>query len=444
MIVAPWIAAALCLVSAGTDFDPQSEAWNGMSYLATTAEEADVALQFPETFSWESVGPRDILFFANPNDAVSPNTLMDFVMDGGRVIIALDGGVSDDIPSLFGLKVDTKTVIHTSYYRDHVRFPVLRPDSEHFLWFNIREIILNHPIALRLDPTNTKSLDIEPIIDFHEPGQFFAVEWSHRDGHALFLSDASILINEMQQRSYGSKQFTANVLRYYCNTSRDSACTVYFVGPSATILGQYMGDQEPGLDNLEAVFAKAVDQLNGLSVRMNGWLSDSFRHEQTLWGLLIVFLLTTLLLHDRGRRDRLSWLLDEGPRRSAPQVAAKALALRRTGADFRRPSLVLVRRLVNRLEKILPADMQTLAEQDSGHSALKTALEREGLGSIADAVLRCLRSFHRVGGSEGPSALTWGAGDPVGYDTFQTVHSDWKRIESALNAQASGGEGNER
>ena len=100
--------------------------------------------------------------------------------------------------------------------------------------------------------------------------------------------------------------------------------------------------------------------------------------------------------------------------------------------------------MVSRLEAILPADVQTVAEQDSEHSALKTALEREGLGSIADAVLRCLRSFHMVGGSEGPSALKWGAGDPVGYDTFQTVHSDWKRIESALNAQASGGEGNER
>ena len=437
------MALALSLASPGQDFDPQSNEWNGMSYLSTTAKEAEVTLQFPDTFSWESVGPTDVLFFANPSDAVSPDTLLNFVKDGGRMVIALDGGATDAVPSRFGLMVDEKAVIHSTYYRDHVRFPLLSADSTHFLWFNVREVILNHPVALRLDPGRKESLNIEPIIDFHEPGQFFAVEWSYGEGRALFLSDASILINEMQQRSYGSKQLTANVLRYYCNTAQQDGCTVLFVSPSATIVGEYLGDHKPGLDNLEMVFAKAVDKLNGQSARINAWLSDALRHETVLWGLLAVFVFVLFLLRRRREADRLTWLLVEGTRRSAPQVAAKALALRRTGADFRRPALVLVRRVVDRLEKLLPSDMHALAGRDSGHGALKTALERKGLSSIAEPVLRCLHSFHMVGTREEKDAVTWGPGDPVGYDTFQTVHSDWKRIESALNAQSTGGERNE-
>ena len=150
-----------------------------------------------------------------------------------------------------------------------------------------------------------------------------------------------------------------------------------------------------------------------------------------------------LLLRERGGPGRLRWLLNEGTRRSAPQVAAKALALRRTGADFRRPSLVLTRRVVDRMEKILPLDVHAMAATDLAHRQLQTALEREGLGSIAGAVLRCVQSFHMVGRSDEPNALIRGSNEPVSYDTFQKVHSDWKQIESALNAQSTGGEGND-
>ncbi len=335
---------AVALLTA-PDFAADSDAWNGASYLETTAEEARVVFTAAgDEVDWSTVARAESLLLLAPGDDTDIRALRSFVMDGGHAVIALDVGANADVAEAFGLKLLDGPVIHDDYFEDHPAFPRLTPDPEdnepHFLWYNVASLVLNHPAALAIDTSARTRTKAEVVIPFAEPDQAFAIEVELGDGYALFLSDASVFINDMQRHAYGDKQFVANVLRYYC----EDLCQGLAVPPDARHRGRYRPDDPSGFRGLERMFALAVEELNAVAAdvgRRLGTPEVLFAMSVTLLGGL---LFGSGLLPWPRPVPRFAWQDDARARPSDLEYRARALARSRQKADFSGAARALMHR----------------------------------------------------------------------------------------------------
>ncbi len=340
------LALTALLLGGPADFDPQSEDWNGMRYVATTAAEAKVELEVVPEFDWRDVDSDDVLVFLRPGVTVEADELREFVLDGGHAVVALDRGDGPHLLEAFGLRLLTEPVIHSEYYRDHPAFPRLTaPETEageqpHFLWYNVAEIILNHPTAIALDKTARGRGDANVLIEFAEPDQAFAVEVADGDGYVLFIGDASIFINDMQRHAYGDKQFAANTLRYFC----DDPCSVKVLTPDAVVRGRYSPTGGRALGGLSRQFSLAIAALNETLAAAGDW----FGRPEVLFGasasLLLAMLLGSSLLPWPTALPRFAWLHTATHRRSATDYRVQALSMARSRSDFTIAALMLADR----------------------------------------------------------------------------------------------------
>lgn len=390
--------AALTLLVPG-DFDAESGAWNGVRYLATTAAEAKVGPGCPDAcrpltvlseLDWSTVKATDVLIFVQPTSGVDSEELLEFVHDGGTAIVAVDRGTSDSLVRAFGLRMAEGPVIHDDYFRDHPAFPRVSapavcsqgrsqaelPEGCHFLWYNVRAranaprdygLVLNHPAALTIDPDARDRWERSVIIPFAEPQQAFAVEVQVGSGYALFLSDASVFINDMQRRAYGDKQFVANVMRYYCEDN----CDVKIVLPGTAVGGRYPSRSRRGLGGLEEIFAVGIEELNDLGARVNVWLGT----ESTLVALAVILLALLLLalgvLPWPSGIPRPVWQTQARYRSSHVDYWVQALSRARSSADFSQAALALADRF-------------------------DRATGRAGGAGASPAALRCVQTFNKV------------------------------------------------
>ena len=94
-LIAVGVAMSPAAVEAGArggDFDPASDAWNGLGYLLETAREAQVQLEVSSSLDWSEISADEVLFVVAPH--VGPGRhgaeLRRFVRAGGRIVIADD------------------------------------------------------------------------------------------------------------------------------------------------------------------------------------------------------------------------------------------------------------------------------------------------------------------------------------------------------------------
>ncbi|HIA00834.1 MAG TPA: hypothetical protein EYN66_02805, partial [Myxococcales bacterium] len=276
------LLCTLLLAAPPQNYAPGSDAWNGLEYLKTTAAEAKVSIEMPDELDWTKVQLRQTLLFVAPGSRIQGKQIVNFVTDGGHVIVALEAGGGAELLRAFGVKLSPKPVIHDNYYRDHPAFPRLLPSNEHFLWFNVEDIVLNHPTSFQIDPIISDN--IEAPIRFAEPSQAFAVELFRGSGNILFVSDASIFINDMQRRSYGNKQLAANLFRYYCSGAE---CRLTIIPPWAEESGHYLAQGLNTLEGVQNLFGRAVEELNALSEPTNESLSSKVGSQWLTLGLLL-------------------------------------------------------------------------------------------------------------------------------------------------------------
>lgn len=399
-----WLAIAL--LSAPADFDPASQAWNGLDYLPTTAKEARVVVEPTESLDWSSLSRDQVLVLAAPAPGIDPQQVVRFVQDGGHVVVAVDVGSDPALPAAFGLRVATEPVIHDDYHGDHPSFPRLSPPEEaqpHFLWYNVDEIVLNHPVALEVAGARRRSdPKAQVIVPFAEPGQVFAVEVEAGEGFALFLSDSSVFINDMQRHAYGDKQFVANVLRYYC----EDECSATLVLPWAEHTGRYRPELGSGLGGLERIVGLAIDELDSMAASIGEVLGS----EEVLFALSVALLAallfgSALLPWPRAIR-RFPWQLAPlRARTSDVEYRARALARARSRADFSVAAKAL-------------------------HGRFEAALA--GKSPRGRAALRCQETFNKVrhSATDGPR--------PGLRVTLQEFERLWDDCEAALGPAAEG------
>lgn len=443
MTGAAWLMTTTLLMAA-PDFDPQSGAWNGLRYLFTTAEEAkvDLVVATDRQIDWSVVDTEQVLILVMPDDGVLPKELVEFIHDGGHAIVVVDLGADEAVLEAFGLRLVDAPVVHDAYFRDHPSFPRFPPPggaatahatlegeqgdadaAPHFLWFNVEELVLNHPAAIRVDEDYRGPAHPQVLIEFAEPGQAFAIEVGVGGGYALFLSDASALINDMQRHAYGDKQFAANVLRYYC----EEQCGAILLLPGTTGVGRYPSARRRGLGGLEQLFAVAIEELNGLAEAGNRWLGS----REVLFGLVVVVLASLgiglMLLPWPRPTPNPAWVARGGYRHSHTDYWVSALGRARSTADFSAAATALGGLFLRRLEGHLQVPSHDLEGEDVAALAAQIGRKAPGTEEVA---LRCLRTFNKVrphpAGGRGPR-------ERLGVSEFERLYNECETVLAEMS-----------
>ena len=300
------------------DYDLSPDAWNGLGYLLTTAAEAKVNVTTPNSVDLAALSPEDIVFVIYPRKPLPVEDLLAFVESGGYLLVADDRGSAAELFRAVGLsRRDDGPERHGELWSDQRGFLRLRPAGEHFLFFNIEEIVANHPAALALDePTTTpRPISRVPVLSFEDGREHLLVEVNHGRGKLIAIADASLFINDMLRRFYGNKQLAANLLRYPCLRE---PCTATLVAADTTFTGRFdiekarLGSTRKDIADLVALMNEAVGEASkALAVPSRAaWVAAM---------LGLVLLVATLLIWRSGR-SRLSLL--RGP---AAQTASSPM-----------------------------------------------------------------------------------------------------------------------
>lgn len=331
-MVAPLLLVLMGVTPVHADYGPENEAWNGLTYLATTAEEASVSLEVTSQVDLDGLRPRDVLWLMYPNHELPVQDLISFVREGGRLIIADDHGTSGELIEGLGLSLEPGPPQQVeSFAEGRTSLPVLRAEAPHFVFFNVVDVVANHPAVL----TGAGA----PLLSFPGETEHLVAEVSMGSGQALVISDPSLFINSMLRRYYGNKQFAANVLRVYC--PRDE-CAVTLALPETTYTGSYrkglglMGDAP-------SVFRDAglmIDQgLERLSLLLSGRPGSSVLMVLLLWGVLAILWMQVKRRIDSPHPPPLA---DLHPTASPLEVERLGLSGAREDADFQVQARTLI------------------------------------------------------------------------------------------------------
>ena len=277
--------------AAQADYGYEDEAWNGLAYLATTAEEASVQLGATEVVDLEQLRPRDVLWILYPTKELPVRDLVAFVREGGRLILADDHGTSGPLLEALGVERRARpTGPSESFAEGRPSLPILLTDAPHFVFFNVDEVVANHPAAISGEGT--------PLLSFAGGQEHLVSEVRLGAGQVLVISDPSIFVNAMLRRFYGNKQFAANVLRVYC--PRDT-CHVTLALPATTYTGSYrkglgmMGDAPAVFRDAGLMIDEGLSWFSGL---LSGRIGGDVLMLLLLWATIAI-----LWLQLRGRRD---------------------------------------------------------------------------------------------------------------------------------------------
>lgn len=350
-------------------FDPASDTWNGLAYLATTAKEAKIEVEFETALDLTTLSHEDVLVVLEGTTPGLETMLAAFVSDGGSLVLAVEQNAPPSLLATFGLAMADGPLTHDHYFRDHPRFPAFRPDgvakhlgtaekprasdAPHFVWFNVEELVTNHPVGLVPLADLPSDLAVSPVIRFATPGPSesapsFLVEVKRDRGHALVVGDASIFINDMQRNAYGDKQFVANAMRYFCGSG---ICRVRLLTSATTLSGRYEPHHGRRLFGLEGFVEHGLDVIELLMDEANASLSRPGVQVTVALVTLFIIALAALGLPWPGRARIPAWQRAPAPVLTPARLWADALTAARGTANFRDPAILVGQGLTAALER---------------------------------------------------------------------------------------------
>ncbi len=403
------------------------EAWDGIGYLETTAREARVELTLRSPLDLSRLEPDDVVFAIAPSDALL-SALAVFVEDGGAAVILLEANASEGALAEYGVAPEAEPRANR-YHLDHPGFPVLEaplPDEPgprgsldpHFVWYNVKEVILNHPVGLRpLSPPPPRTT-VAPLIGFsgglrsrssdgtprhdapllalspEEAKASFVVEVAFGRGRALLVGDSSLAINDMQRHAYGDKQFVANLLRYFCGPEE---CRVLGVAPGGPVVGAYESRHGKRFFGLEGAVDKGLVALNDLATMANAALATPRTATTLRWlGLAAALLLAGVLAGRLAPRPLAPAAPQVEPAPPDSETWARALVAGGRSASFDRPARAL---------EALLSDLPPSEERDAVLSVLSRDLGSRGpldRVTFEVALSRAEPLLSRTAGAESP------------------------------------------
>lgn len=391
-------AAAAVPPDDGLDFDPRSQAWNGLSYLVATAAEARVELSAIDHLDWSDLDVRTTLMLVAPRvgPRVGDPSLARFLAAGGRLIVADDFRSGYAWLRSVGIELRSRpgpADEHVGDLRFLPRFALA--DLGPYLDFHDRRagrdpaVVLNHPGSLAVAASPPAGMRPRIRGWFSDRARGWLAE-VRGDAKAMAIADSSVFINAMMRGFYGNKQLAANTLRYFCYAGEP--CRVRLVANLAHITGSFdaaAADSDPGMtrDPRQALRG-AADRIATLLARPDFSL---------LWCMAILATLAApVVTASRTPKPLLPPRTVVGRTRTRLHDTVRAWLATRD-ADYRRPARQLANHLAVTIAAALPAGTQHArgAEQRGRPPAIGD------LPALVDRLVRAGRLSTRAAGRIG-------------------------------------------
>lgn len=417
-------ALLLLLLLAGTaraqsaDYDPYSQAWNGMSSFVGLAEGMGFEVSAVTQLEWDELSSGDILVLVYPLQRVDPGDLGAFVQAGGYAVIADDFGESKEAMAALGLlRAESVPPKATSHWKGHLHAPIAQATGDHPVAHDVGELVTNHPSLL------TQTDGVTTIAGFANGAVVVAGE--RGSGRFVAISDPSILINKMLLFR-GNVQLATNTLRWL-DRNRRARRVVLLRGDTPMY-----GDPRPFIDDAKAdKLGRSIADLNLWLDKRREWLLTPTAMRVLGATLAIALLLLALIALPvrRGPKIDGAWLRFGRPgRRDEPHglvTAADAgggsnLVL---GCILRDHVQVMLAGVTGRTEPLYTLSEAQLVNEVSRHRGA-------GAGVALSRVYRRLRALP----SRGQASAPWSAGHLARRD-FDVLYRDVAELCRTLGSE---------
>ena len=422
--------AIACVLAAATpaaaddtsaDYDPHSEAWNGMASFVGLAEGMGFEVSSVSSLEWSELSSNEILVLVYPLQRVDPARLGAFVQAGGNVIIADDFGEAKDAMTGLGLlRAEVTSIRASRYQNDQLWAPIATARGDHPIANEVGDVVTNHPAAL------THVEGATEVVAFDEGALVVAGE--RGSGRFIAISDPSVLINRMLGFP-GNVLLAANMLRWLDRGGR--ARRVVLLRGDVPMYG----DPRPYIDDAKAgELGRSIAELNFWLSERRAWLLTPTAMKvlaATLAGLLLLLAMVALPVR-RGPKIDGAWLRFGRPTRRDEPHGLVTAADRNAGSNLvlacilRDHVQVLLAGVTNKLEPLYTVpEPQLVAE---------VAKQRGNPAAISlTKVYRRLRALP----SRGQAAAPWSAGHLPRRD-FDILYRDVADLCRTLGSELPG------
>ncbi|GEM_PF-3290964 len=362
---------------ASADFEPESPAWSGLSYLVATAREANVDVEIRGDLDWSALNPDTIVMLVAPQ--VGPGdtlpSLKRFFESGGRMVVADDFRAGFQWLRPFGVHMHNRPGPSTRHVAS-VRFlPSFRLDEVGgYLGFHDQnasrkpDVVLNHPASLVVADHPPEGLSTQVHGWFGDRARGWLAEVSGR-ARLLALADSSALINAMLRGFYGNKQLAANVMRFFCYEGEP--CKVRLISNLRRVHGSFEASMWP-----EAAGGPKRRNLRSRLRQFATRISDLLaRRELRLlwWALLVVGLAAPVVIASRTGRPLLPPRSGLARHRTRLHNTVRAW-LSVADADYRQPARLLAGHLARLVAQSAGGNNTARTVEDTTHG-LQQAIE---------------------------------------------------------------------
>ncbi len=402
---------------AATDYDPYSDAWNGLATFKGLVEGNSFNVDVRPSLEWSELSANDILFIFYPLAKVDPSKLSSFIQAGGHVVVADDFGESKDALAALGLlRAEVVTPQATRYQDGRAWAPIALPKSDHPIARDIEEVVTNHPAALKQVEGATT------VIGFEDAAVVVAGE--RGTGRFVVVSDPSIFINRMLQFP-GNVQLATNILRWLNRNGR--AHNVVLLRGDVPMFGQpppFVDDPRGGQ------VGRSVSDLNGWLSQRREWLltPTAMKILAAMLATLLLILAIVALPVRRGPKIDGAWLRFGRPQRRDEPYALVGTADKHAGAF-----LVLACVLRDQVQALLAVALEKpdpLYTQSEGQLVAQlTASRGPGAAAALTRVYKRLRALP----SRGQAAAPWSTGH-LARREFDSLYRDVAELCRTLGA----------
>ncbi len=390
------------------EYDPYSQAWNGMASFVGLAEGMGFSVDVRDSLEWDTLEARDILFLVFPLQRVDPAKLAAYVQAGGNVVIADDFGDGKEAMQALGLlRIEVEQARSSRFYEGRMYAPIANARGDHPLAREVGDVVTNHPAVMtRIEGATTiVGLDEGAIVVAGERGF----------GKYVAVSDPSIFINRMLQFP-GNVALTGNIFNWLDRGNRRARNIVLLRGKR-----EMFGDPPPFIDDAKAdELGRSISAFNDWLYKAREWLLTPAAMK-TLAALLAasLFLLALIALPvRRGPNIDGAWLRFNRPARRDEAHALVTHADAGSGSN-----LVLACILRDHVQRLL-AEITNKSEPlyTVPESQLVAELSKTKGATAAVALTRVYRRLRALP-SRGQAAAPWSAGH-LARREFDTLYRD--------------------
>lgn len=217
------------------DFSPESADWNGLRDFVDLARENGMDVDVASRVDYSELTPDDVLIFVHPTNSVDVDNAAEFVVDGGKMLVADDFGAAGpmlDRLDVTRLRVESGDLPHQTYVRGNPALPIFTARGEHPLLGGVRKVVANHPTVL----TNVGG----PVIAYDDGGGI-VYDMNLGGGKVIVYGDSSMLINHMLAVA-DNAILAENTIEYLC--AGRSECRAQLIVGSFAQSGNYVSGDE--------------------------------------------------------------------------------------------------------------------------------------------------------------------------------------------------------